>query len=96
MGSPRYFIVSPAGSAPRHDPVRPAAPVTDIGERHFAFLGNTKNNVDLLFARLGRQLQERYSATFEVTKKANSTVGAGPLIGELSARAHGIVSGMGD
>lgn len=96
MAAERMTVISPEGSMPRHEHIRAAPPLDALPDAHVAFLGNTKNNVDLLFAELGGRLRQRVGAAFEVTRKANSTVGAGPLIRELSARAHGIVSGMGD
>jgi hypothetical protein len=61
------------------------------------FLSNTKPGADtllsLLAVELGRRI--RFEAVF-ATKSSSAIVVPTPLVGELAARCHGIITALGD
>lgn len=75
---------------------RLAPGLDDLSGRHFGFVSNTKLNIDLLLQTYAELLNDRYGISADHARKPNAGVGAGPLIKELSARSHGIVTGIGD
>lgn len=92
----RLRVVSPEGVFLPLDPVAATEGLDDLRGKQIGFLSNTKANIDLLFQSYAGILQDRYGTSAMHDRKPSAAVGAGPLIGELSARAHGIITGMGD
>jgi hypothetical protein len=92
----RLQIVSPEGVVAPPEPLRATEGLDDLGGRQLAFVSNSKANTDRLFRGYDRILNDRFGISAIHERKPIAAIGAGPLIGELSARAHGIVTGMGD
>jgi hypothetical protein len=88
-------VVSPLGRDGAPAPIELAAPLGELTGKHVILLSNQKQNMDLLLRRLGTRLR-REGAHVSERRKPSASMGAGPLIRELSARAHGVVTGMGD
>ena len=88
-------IVSPVGLDAPPERVAAARGLGDLAGRRLVMLSNAKHNIDLLLFRVTDRLREE-GANVVHRRKARAVTGAGPLIRELSARAHGIVTGMGD
>ncbi|MDE3074244.1 MAG: hypothetical protein KGJ86_02345 [Chloroflexota bacterium] len=61
-------------------------------------LNSTKRNSDLLLAALGAELVERYGVKelVERSKPTFSVPAPDPLIEEMAARCHIIITGVGD
>jgi hypothetical protein len=85
--SPVGLELPPAGRA--------AAPPLPSSAASVVVLSNAKHNADVFFLRLAGGLRQRGLAVSN-ERKRNAGMGAGHLIRELSARAHAIVTGMGD
>ena len=88
-------VLSPLGVEAPPEPIELAAPLDSLAGKQLVLLSNRKQNMDVLLLRLGERLREE-GAEIAQRRKPNAAMGAGPLIRELSARAHGVVTGMGD
>jgi hypothetical protein len=93
--SARVRIVSPVGIEAPPDPIQLAAPLGELAGKRLALLSNAKHNVDLLLFGVAERLGAE-GAEITHRRKPTAVAGAGLLIRELSARAHGVVTGMGD
>lgn len=94
MSGPLH-VLSPIGLDAPLEQLVLAPPLDGLAGKQLVLLGNRKQNMDLLLMRVGERLRAD-GAEIAQRRKASAATGAGVLIRELSARARGVVTGMGD
>lgn len=89
-------VLSPEGAPAPPEPVAPAPGLAEFRGRNFAFLSNTKPNIDLLLKTYADLLRKSYETSATHQRKANAAIGAGSLIDALAGRADAAVTGVAD
>lgn len=88
-------LVSPVQEAvPGSVSAGPGLP--SLAGRKIALLENRKPGAEALLKAIGRELECRYGCEVEFHQKPDTTVVPDVIFKELSARFHGIVTGLGD
>lgn len=64
--------------------------------RRIALLDNTKPGAATLLSLVGRELERRWRAEVELVAKASAALMEEPVYKDITARFHGIVTGIGD
>lgn len=82
---------------PRPESVRRAPRLQSLNGATIAFMDNAKPMADVFLEELASVLAEEFTLTPVFDGKADpSRVAAPDQLGSLSARAHGIITGVGD